>query len=162
MLPNIRAVIAAVAAALGLLTISFGMAAAFRVAQDDRAGFLHAELAQRGRQLPQQVAAPGVILIVDTPASAVLVVKRGPMGCAVIAGDVPSSLDAAFNSTGVAVEVLNVLGAGDAFSAGFLSEWVRGADYPHCTRVANACGALVVSRHGCALTRIRPVAPRPT
>ncbi len=48
------------------------------------------------------------------------------------------------------VEVLNVLGAGDAFSAGFLSGWVRGEDYDRCARYANACGALVVSRHGCA------------
>lgn len=82
--------------------------------------------------------------------NAVLVVKRGPMGCAVIDGPIPESLDAAFNGTGVRVEVLNVLGAGDAFSAGFLSGWVRGEDYGACVRYANACGALVVSRHGCA------------
>jgi 5-dehydro-2-deoxygluconokinase len=83
-----------------------------------------------------------------TPAT--LVVKRGPLGCAVIDGAIPSSLDDAFNGRGVEVEVLNVLGAGDAFSAGFLSGWVRGEDYAACSRYANACGALVVSRHGCA------------
>ncbi len=82
--------------------------------------------------------------------AATLVVKRGPLGCAVIDGAIPASLDAAFNGKGVNVEVLNVLGAGDAFSAGFLSGWVRGEDYERCTRYANACGALVVSRHGCA------------
>jgi 5-dehydro-2-deoxygluconokinase len=81
---------------------------------------------------------------------AVLVVKRGPLGCAVIDGPVPESLDAAFNGAGVRVDVLNVLGAGDAFSAGFMSGWVRGEDYDACARYANACGALVVSRHGCA------------
>jgi 5-dehydro-2-deoxygluconokinase len=83
-----------------------------------------------------------------TPAT--LVVKRGPLGCAVIDGAIPRTLDEAFNGRGVEVEVLNVLGAGDAFSAGFLSGWVRGEDYDHCCRYANACGALVVSRHGCA------------
>ena len=82
--------------------------------------------------------------------NAVLVVKRGPLGCAVIDGAVPGSLDEAFNGRGVEVEVLNVLGAGDAFSSGFLSGWVRGEDYDTCARYANACGALVVSRHGCA------------
>jgi 5-dehydro-2-deoxygluconokinase len=82
--------------------------------------------------------------------AATLVVKRGPMGCAVIDGTIPKSLDLAFNGKGVTVEVLNVLGAGDAFSAGFLSGWVRGEDYDACSRYANACGALVVSRHGCA------------
>jgi 5-dehydro-2-deoxygluconokinase len=81
---------------------------------------------------------------------ATLVVKRGPMGCAVIDGVIPNSLDEAFNGEGVTVEVLNVLGAGDAFSAGFLSGWVKGEDYGRCARYANACGALVVSRHGCA------------
>ena len=82
--------------------------------------------------------------------NATLVVKRGPMGCAVIEGPIPASLDAAFNGEGVTVEVLNVLGAGDAFSAGFLSGWVKGESYDRCARYANACGALVVSRHGCA------------
>ena len=81
---------------------------------------------------------------------ATLVVKRGPMGCAVIDGAIPASLDDAFNGKGVRVEVLNVLGAGDAFSSGFLSGWVKGEDYDACARYANACGALVVSRHGCA------------
>ena len=82
--------------------------------------------------------------------NATFVVKRGPMGCAVIDGAIPASLDEAFNGRGVKVEVLNVLGAGDAFSAGFLSGWLRGEDYDACSRYANACGALVVSRHGCA------------
>jgi 5-dehydro-2-deoxygluconokinase len=81
---------------------------------------------------------------------AVLVVKRGPLGCAVIDGAIPRLLDDAFNGRGVEVAVLNVLGAGDAFSSGFLSGWVRGEDYDACCRYANACGALVVSRHGCA------------
>ena len=87
---------------------------------------------------------------VRTVTPATLVVKRGPMGCAVIDGAIPRSLDDAFNGHGVEVEVLNVLGAGDAFSAGFLSGWVRGENYDECCRYANACGALVVSRHGCA------------
>ncbi len=82
--------------------------------------------------------------------AAVLVVKRGPMGCAVIDGAIPASLDDAFNGKGVRVDVLNVLGAGDAFNAGFLSGWLRGEDFDAACRYANACGALVVSRHGCA------------
>jgi len=81
---------------------------------------------------------------------ATLVVKRGPLGCAVIDGAIPKSLDDAFNGKGVNVAVLNVLGAGDAFSSGFQSGWVRGESYDACCRYANACGALVVSRHGCA------------
>ncbi|HYP71777.1 MAG TPA: PfkB family carbohydrate kinase, partial [Variovorax sp.] len=43
-----------------------------------------------------------------------------------------------------------VLGAGDAFMAGFLRGWLRGEPLERCCTWANACGALVVSRHGCA------------
>ncbi|WP_317205036.1 bifunctional 5-dehydro-2-deoxygluconokinase/5-dehydro-2-deoxyphosphogluconate aldolase [Janthinobacterium sp.] len=82
--------------------------------------------------------------------AATLVVKRGPLGCAVIDGAIPAELDAAFNYRGAQVEVLNVLGAGDAFLAGFLKGWLNGADYAACCQYANGCGALVVSRHGCA------------
>ncbi|MCS3804764.1 5-dehydro-2-deoxygluconokinase [Chromobacterium alkanivorans] len=81
---------------------------------------------------------------------AVLVVKLGPLGCAVIPGTVPARIEDAFSVAGAEVEVMNVLGAGDAFLAGFLSAWLRGGDYAECCRRANACGALVVSRHGCA------------
>ncbi|KMN76678.1 5-dehydro-2-deoxygluconokinase [Chromobacterium sp. LK11] len=87
---------------------------------------------------------------------AVLVVKLGPLGCAVIPGTVPARIEDAFSVAGAEVEVMNVLGAGDAFLAGFLSAWLRGGDYAECCRRANACGALVVSRHGCA-----PAMPTP-
>jgi 5-dehydro-2-deoxygluconokinase len=48
------------------------------------------------------------------------------------------------------VEVLNVLGAGDAFAAGFLYGYLRGWDWYKAARMGNACGAIVVTRHGCA------------
>jgi len=48
------------------------------------------------------------------------------------------------------VEVLNVLGAGDAFAAGFLSGLRRGWTLAHAARVGNATGAIIVTRHGCA------------
>ena len=51
---------------------------------------------------------------------------------------------------GVQVEVLNVLGAGDAFMSGLLRGWLRGEPWQTSAGYANACGALVVSRHGCA------------
>jgi hypothetical protein len=100
MLPDIRAVIAAVVTALVLLTISFGMVAAFRVAQDERAGSLHAELAQRGRSLLPISAAPRVILIVDTPAPAVPapVVEAEVPAPAIVASVIPAANEAASES----------------------------------------------------------------
>ncbi|WP_322043137.1 bifunctional 5-dehydro-2-deoxygluconokinase/5-dehydro-2-deoxyphosphogluconate aldolase [Paraburkholderia sp. J67] len=88
--------------------------------------------------------------------AATLLVKRGPLGCQIVEGAVPASLDDLPMQRGVEVEVLNVLGAGDAFASGFLSGWLRDAPLEDCARSANACGALVVSRHGCA-----PAMPTP-
>ncbi len=51
---------------------------------------------------------------------------------------------------GFPVDVYNILGAGDAFMAGFLRGWIRDEALERCCAYANACGALVVSRHGCA------------
>ncbi|WP_028208035.1 bifunctional 5-dehydro-2-deoxygluconokinase/5-dehydro-2-deoxyphosphogluconate aldolase [Paraburkholderia nodosa] len=88
---------------------------------------------------------------------ATLLVKRGPLGCQIVEGAVPASMDDLPMQRGVEVEVLNVLGAGDAFASGFLSGWLRDASLEDCARSANACGALVVSRHGCAPAMPTPV-----
>jgi|GEM_PF-1131550 len=48
------------------------------------------------------------------------------------------------------VEVLNVLGAGDAFMAGLLTGLLRGKSWGDACTYANASGALVVTRHACA------------
>lgn len=48
------------------------------------------------------------------------------------------------------VEVHNVLGAGDAFASGFLYGYRKGWDWYRAARMGNACGAIVVTRHGCA------------
>ena len=50
---------------------------------------------------------------------------------------------------GFPVEVLNVLGAGDAFLAGLLAGLLDGQPLADAASMGNACGALVVSRHGC-------------
>lgn len=81
---------------------------------------------------------------------ATIVLKLGPLGCTVLEGAIPNSSEQFKLYKGVRVEVLNVLGAGDAFMSGFLRGWLRSESYETCTAYANACGALVVSRHGCA------------
>lgn len=82
--------------------------------------------------------------------NATLVCKRGALGCSVFEGDIPDHIDGGINVYGVRVEVLNVLGAGDAFMSGLLRGYINGESWEQCCRYANACGALVVSRHGCA------------
>ena len=81
---------------------------------------------------------------------AVIVCKRGAQGCIVFPGPIPQLLDEGLVAAGMEVEVYNVLGAGDAFLAGFLRGYLR--DEPHgvSARLANACGALAVSRLLCS------------
>jgi 5-dehydro-2-deoxygluconokinase len=82
--------------------------------------------------------------------NALLVCKRGPDGCSAFPGAIPDSLDDGVVGPGFAVEVFNVLGAGDAFMSGFLRGWLRDQPLERCCELANAAGAIVVSRHGCA------------
>ena len=51
---------------------------------------------------------------------------------------------------GFPVEIQNILGAGDAFAAGFLYGYIQQLGWYGAARWGNACGALVVMRHGCA------------
>jgi 5-dehydro-2-deoxygluconokinase len=87
---------------------------------------------------------------------ATLVVKRGALGCCVMEGEIPDDIDAAPTYRGERVEVLNVLGAGDAFLSGLMASLLQGKDWAESTRVANACGAIVVSRHACSAAMPTP------
>ncbi|GHA33367.1 5-dehydro-2-deoxygluconokinase [Photobacterium aphoticum] len=78
------------------------------------------------------------------------VCKRGPLGCSVFPDAIPETLDEGITVKGVRVDVLNVLGAGDAFMSGLLRGYLNGEGWEKACTYANACGALVVSRHGCA------------
>ncbi|KFX06819.1 5-dehydro-2-deoxygluconokinase [Pectobacterium betavasculorum] len=79
-----------------------------------------------------------------------LVCKRGALGCSVFSDAIPDHLDKGITIKGVRVDVLNVLGAGDAFMSGLLRGYLNGEGWEKACAYANACGALVVSRHGCA------------
>jgi 5-dehydro-2-deoxygluconokinase len=81
--------------------------------------------------------------------AATIVLKRGVAGCAVFEGAIPDSVSQGIVVAGFPVDVLNLLGAGDAFLSGYLSGWIEGLPAAHCARRGNAAGALVVSRHGC-------------
>jgi 5-dehydro-2-deoxygluconokinase len=74
-----------------------------------------------------------------------LVRKRGLDGSRVYLKD-GSTIDAA----AFPVQVVNILGAGDAFAAGFLYGHLNGWGWHKSARLANACGAILVTQHGCA------------
>ncbi|MDP4285059.1 MAG: 5-dehydro-2-deoxygluconokinase [Bacteroidota bacterium] len=74
-----------------------------------------------------------------------LIVKRGSKGATIYykdgrVQDVP----------GFPVEILNVLGAGDAFASGFIYGYLQGWDVYKACRLGNASGAWVVQKSGCA------------
>ena len=74
-----------------------------------------------------------------------LVVKHGAQGArAHLRGGEVVSADP------FTIDVVNVLGAGDAFAAGLIYGLNHGWDWRRCLRMANATGAIVVTRQGCA------------
>jgi 5-dehydro-2-deoxygluconokinase len=81
---------------------------------------------------------------------ALIVCKRGPMGCVAFPGAIPASLEDGVRGPGFPVEVYNVLGAGDAFMSGFLRGYLRDEPLETTLGYANACGAFAVSRLLCS------------
>jgi 5-dehydro-2-deoxygluconokinase len=82
--------------------------------------------------------------------AATLVLKRGPLGCVAFEGAIPARIDDGLVVPGFPVDVFNVVGAGDGFMGGLLFGWLRDRPLAEACRIGNACGALVVSRHGCS------------
>ncbi|MFZ4814336.1 MAG: 5-dehydro-2-deoxygluconokinase [Phototrophicaceae bacterium] len=74
-----------------------------------------------------------------------VIVKRGGRGATLY---LPGG--AQINAPVFTVDVLNVFGAGDAFAAGVVAARLRGQDWSAALRQGAACGALIVTRHGCA------------
>ncbi len=75
--------------------------------------------------------------------------KRGEEGVRVHLGQQDGSVEQ-FDAPGYPVQIYNILGAGDAFGSGFLYGHVNGWGWYKSARLGNACGAIVVTRHGCA------------
>ncbi len=75
----------------------------------------------------------------------VVVLKRGPRGVTLVGAET-DPLDVA----GFPVEVVNTVGAGDAFAGGLIARRSRGDGWREAASFANACGAIEVTRHGCA------------
>ncbi len=75
----------------------------------------------------------------------ILIVKRGAKGASIYYKDGRQE-----DVPGYPVEILNVLGAGDAFASGFIYGYLQGWDFFKSCRMGNASGAWVVQKPGCA------------
>lgn len=81
---------------------------------------------------------------------ATIVLKVGADGCLVFPAEIPADPGMGLQGKKFKVAVCNVFGAGDAFMGGFLRGWLTGQPLETCMTWGNACGAIVVSRHGCS------------
>jgi 5-dehydro-2-deoxygluconokinase len=78
-------------------------------------------------------------------AEVALAVKRGQDGSEIYTPD-----GGVHRAKPFTVEVLNVLGAGDAWASGFIFGYLSGWDWAKSARFGNATGAIIVTRHACA------------
>lgn len=88
-----------------------------------------------------ELAALAALGISDTCAP-LTVVKCGPNGARASSGHTWTHRKSTF------VETVDATGAGDAFNAGFLSEWLAKAPLADCLDNGNACGAAAVQSSG--------------
>lgn len=100
----------------------------------------------------QQISAPEIKGDIDAAIQGILsfgvdalILKTGSRGAIVYLTDGTIQ-----EVPGFPVEVVNILGAGDAFAAGFIYGYLKGWDWYKCCRMGNACGAHVVTQLGCA------------
>ena len=136
----------AVRALLPLVTVAFG------TEEEINAAMLTdpADIEIRDQQISApiihgDVGANIAAMLARRPGPEALLVKRGGEGCSVCLED-----GTVMPVPGFPVEVMNVLGAGDAFAAGVIYGRTKGWDWYRSARMGNACGAIVVTRHGCA------------
>jgi sugar/nucleoside kinase (ribokinase family) len=71
-----------------------------------------------------------------------VVIKRGPQGALTQQGNDIYSVSARIKS------VVDTVGAGDSFDAGFIHQYIRGAKIEDCLNFANITGALSITRAG--------------
>jgi sugar/nucleoside kinase (ribokinase family) len=72
----------------------------------------------------------------------VVVLKLGPRGAMARRGKEKST------SVAVEVDVVDTIGAGDSFDAGFITQYIRGADLETCLAYGNLAGALSTTKPG--------------
>jgi 5-dehydro-2-deoxygluconokinase len=90
----------------------------------------------------------------DTERAIAYMLSRGPKAIVEKVGSRGARIHLAsgevIDAPGYPVEIYNILGAGDAFGAGFLYGYINGWGWRKSARLGNACGAIVVTKHGCA------------
>ena len=134
----------AVRGALPLCDVVIGTEEEVKAAFLERAAGVRVEGSQISGAAVEGALEPAIAGLLERGPRAV-VVKRGARGAAVHEPGGRVTEAAPFP-----VEVVNVLGAGDAFASGLLYGFLHGWDWHKAARMGNATGAIVVTRQGCA------------
>jgi len=119
--------------------VDAGLASATLVKVNDDEARVLGELLFNGACSPE---AFGLAVLKRHPVQAVIV-TLGADGCLVCERD-----KAAVQYPGTKVEVVDAVGAGDAFSAAFLAAWVKGKSSAVAAQAGNRRGAQVASQRG--------------
>lgn len=83
------------------------------------------------------------------PSGLLVVIKRGARGAMACRGaGCAGRPRESWSAAGARAKVVDRVGAGDSFDAGFVHQFIRGADVPACLAFANRAGALSVTRPG--------------
>lgn len=107
--------------------------------------FLNQKEATRLRPIWAGPRAPGGLLVV---------IKRGARGAIACRGACRGGgrhlrqAPGKWSAPAVRAPLVDAVGAGDSFDAGFIHQFIRGADVPACLALANRAGALSVTRPG--------------
>lgn len=97
-------------------------------------------------------AADAIIARILAKGPGVVVMKQGAAGC-----EIASAEGSRIRVPGFAVKTVDTTGAGDAFAAAFVAEWLRDAPLEQAGRFANAVGALTTT----GLGAVAPIPTRP-
>jgi 5-dehydro-2-deoxygluconokinase len=141
---DVRAFGVQVRAALRLVDIVIGTQDEINAALLTHTGQMHVEHSQFS---DTKVAG-------DTSGAVQTILSMGPKTLALKVGDRGARIylksGEVIEAPGFPVQVYNILGAGDAFGGGFIYGIVHGWSWYKAARLGNACGAIVVTKHGCA------------
>lgn len=99
-----------------------------------------------GQSVPRDERADLDDAVCDAQAfrSQTFIIKRSERGATIV------SAEGSVDVSGFTVDVVNTVGAGDAFASGLIRSRIAGLDWQESVCFANACGAITVSRHGCS------------
>ena len=109
---------------------------------DPGPAFTHGPLTEEQRRATEEMVGE---LAVGKGGPSTVVLKRGAEPTWLFHSD-----GARQEIPGYRAEIVNTVGAGDAFASGLIYGRLTGQDWEESVRFANACGAIVVGRPGCS------------